>query len=284
MHDDATTAGEGGDGQPPLPFEAARVYARTVEGWAREPLPEDVVARRGLAYGTHPAQRVDVYAPRAVRAAPVLVFWHGGGWTNGYREWVAFMAPHVVRRGMVLVAPSYRLVHEARLPAACDDAAAVLPFVREHAAQWGADTQRLYLSGHSAGGHLAALTALRTGGVRGCLPVSAILDLHHPAPPPGSLEERVYTTVLADPDDDTVLSPLHWTRGNTVPFSLTVGEADSERVRRSNRRMAALLRLQPAPCELVVEAGLDHFATHTALADGDHPWYGRLQRLVDATG
>jgi acetyl esterase/lipase len=271
------------DGQPPLPFEAARVYARTVTEWGRQPLPPDVTTWRGLAYGEHPAQRLDVYAPRGARVAPVLVFWHGGGWTNGYREWVAFMAPHVVRRGLVLVAPSYRLVHQARLPAACDDAAAVLPFVRAHAAIWGADAQGLYLSGHSAGGHLAALTALRAGGVRGCLPVSAILDLHHPAPPPGSLEERVYTTVLADPDDDAVLSPLHWTRGNTVPFSLTVGEADSERVRRSNRRMAALLRLQPAPSELVVEAGLDHFATHTALADGGHPWYARLQRLVDAT-
>lgn len=271
------------DGQPPLPFEAARIYARTVTEWGRRPLPPDVTAWHGLAYGDHPAQRLDVYAPRGARAAPVLVFWHGGGWTNGYREWVAFMAPHVVRRGLVLVAPSYRLVHQARLPAACDDCVAALGAVRAHAGAWGADAQRLYLSGHSAGGHLAALTALRAGGVRGCLPISAILDLHHPAPPPGSLEERVYTTVLADPDDDAVLSPLHWTCGNTVPFSLTVGERDSERVRHSNRRMAALLRLQPAPSELVVEAGLDHFATHTALADGDHPWYVRLQRMVTAT-
>ncbi len=271
------------DGQPPLPFEAARVYARTVTAWSRQPLPAAVRAWRGLAYGGHAAHRCDVYAPHDAHAAPVLVFWHGGGWTNGYREWVAFMAPHVTRRGLVLVAPSYRLAHQARLPAAFDDCLALLPFLRSHAADWGGAADRLYLSGHSAGGHLAALAALRAGGVRGCLPVSAILDLHHPAPPPGSLEERVYTTVLADPDDDAVLSPLQWTRGNTVPFSLTVGEADSERVRRANRRMAALLRLQPAPCELVVEARLDHFATHTVLADGDHPWYGRLQRMVDVS-
>ncbi|MCB2027864.1 MAG: alpha/beta hydrolase fold domain-containing protein, partial [Rhodoferax sp.] len=70
-------------------------------------------------------------------------------------------------------------------------------------AQGGA-ADRFYLSGHSAGGHLAAMTALRRDRwadagvpadlIRGCLPISGIMDLYHPAPTPGSLEERVYTT------------------------------------------------------------------------------------------
>ena len=56
----------------------------------------------------------------------------------------------------------------------------------------------------------------------------------------------MYTTVLADRDDDARLSPIHWTRGNSVPFVLTCGALDSARVLRSNERMAALLRLQRA--------------------------------------
>jgi arylformamidase len=278
-------ADEDDDAQPPLPFAAAEAYARTVDAWSREPVDASIAVQRALAYGEHAKHRCDVYVPRDARNAPVLVFWHGGGWTNGYRRWVAFMAPQVVRLGLVFVAPSYRLAHEARLPAAYDDALQAIEFIVANAAAWGASPQQLYLSGHSAGGHLAALCALRRpdDAVRGCLPISAIMDLHHPAPPPNSLEERVYTMVLDDADDDARLSPVAWTRGNRVPFVLTVGEHDSERVRRSNRRLHALLREQLAPAALHVEAGCDHFATHTALADGAHPWYARLAQLVRET-
>jgi arylformamidase len=114
------------------------------------------------------------------------------------------------------------------------------------------------------------------------LPISAIMDLHHPSPPPGSLEERGCSMVLDDADDDARLSPIAWTRGNRVPFVLTAGEHDSERVRRSNRRLHALLCEQHAAVSLHVEPGLDHFATHTALRDGAHPWYARLAQLTAA--
>ena len=277
----------------PLPIAAAEDYARTVMSWAAVTLAEDVVAARDVAYGEHRLHRYNVFAPRGAGGRPVLVFWHGGGWTNGYRDWVSFMAPHVTRLGFVLVAPSYRLAPEHSLPAAFEDSLSLLAHVESNVACWGGDAARLYLAGHSAGGHLAALAALRSadrlraggreGSVRGCMPISGIMDLHHPKPEPESLEERVYTMVLADPTQDAAMSPLCWTAGNRVPFVLTCGEGDGERVIRSNTRMAALLRLQPAPAALYVERGQDHFQTHTSLRDGAHPWYGRLSQLAKET-
>lgn len=278
------------DHQPPMPFQAAEDYAVTVMTWARETLPDDVVATPGLAYGEDRLQRYDVYAPRGARNAAVLVFWHGGGWTNGYRDYVRFMAPHVTRLGMVLVAPSYRLAPAHRMPAPLDDCLAVLAtLARDIGAQGGAP-DRFYLSGHSAGGHLAAMTALRrdrwagagvpADAIRGCLPISGILDLYHPAPAPGSLEERVYTTVLAHDDEDAVMSPISWSVGNRVPFVLSHGERDSERVMRSNRRLFRLLRLQQGPVRHVVRGGRDHFQTHSDLRQADHAWYADLGRLV----
>lgn len=272
------------DDQPPLPA-AAQAYAERVTAWAARPLPPQVAAWRDVAYGTHPAQRLDVFAPRGARDAAVLVFWHGGGWTNGYRHWVHFMAAAVVQHGLVLVAPSYRLVQQARLPAALDDAAAALQFVAQRAADWGGSGERLLLSGHSAGGHIAAMTALAMpalpSGVCACLPISGIMDLHHPAPPPASLEERVYTSVLSAPDDDAAFSPVCWARGNTLRFDLSFGEHDSERVQRSNRRLHSLLRRQPGAVALTVQAGADHFSSHTDLADAGHPWYARVTRLAN---
>ena len=281
------------DGQPPMPFQAAVDYARTVMQWAQEALPPAMVVARDIPYGPHRLHRFNVFAPAAATCAPVLVFWHGGGWTNGYRHYQTFMAPHLVRLGMVLVAPSYRLAPEHPLPCAHEDSMALLAELERYLPQWGGAPDQVYLAGHSAGGHLAALAALRVADreragigadmVRGCLPISGIMDLHEPHPAAGSLEEKVYTTVLRtrDPVFDTLLSPLFWTAGNRVPFALTYGEHDSARVKKSNARMLAMLQAQPAAVSGVMEPGRDHFQTHTALRLPTDGWY---QRLADMAG
>ncbi|MBS7807233.1 alpha/beta hydrolase [Variovorax sp. PCZ-1] len=269
------------DGQIPMPFPAAAQYAAQVMTWAREADFSGLQVQRGLAYGAHRLQRMDVFAPQAAHHAPILIFWHGGGWTNGYREYVHFMAKHVCASGMILIAPSYRLVSTHKLPAAYEDALACLAHVHAHASEFGGNTQRILLSGHSAGGHLASLLALRKqspahSSIQACLPISAIMDLHHPAPPPDSLEERVYKLVLQNPLDDTLMSPLCWAAGNNIPFELFIGEHDSERVRLSNRRLHTLLKTQPAPAALHQHAGQSHFDTHTSLMQPNHPWYRQL--------
>jgi acetyl esterase/lipase len=189
---------------------------------------------------------------------------------------------------MVLVAPGYRLAPDHRLPAACEDSLAALRSSMAHCAALGADTGRIFLAGHSAGGHLAALLALRHAGaghagIRACLPISGIMDLRHPAPEAASLEERVYTLVLDRPEDDLTHSPVHWAAACTIPMHLSWGEHDSERVQRSNRELGALLTQADAAQYLCAEPGLDHFSTHTRLRDPMAPWYKRLARLLEET-
>jgi acetyl esterase/lipase len=193
------------------------------------------------------------------------------------------MAKHVCALGMILVAPSYRLVTTHKLPAAYEDALACLQHVQSLAQDFGGDAQRILLSGHSAGGHLASLVALRRqstvhSSIRACLPISAIQDLHHPSPSPGSLEERVYSLVLQNTLDDAVMSPICWAAGNQIPFEITIGEKDSERVRLSNQRLHALLHAQGTPAALHEHLGQSHFDTHTSLVQPTHPWYTLLSR------
>lgn len=269
------------DGQMPMPFQAAADYATKVMSWAREADFSHLNVQRGLAYGKHRLQRFDVFAPKGAKQAPILIFWHGGGWTNGYREYVHFMASQVCAMGIILVAPSYRLVTTHKLPAAYEDALDCLAQVHTQADAFGGDAQRILLSGHSAGGHLASLVALRRqspqqSSIRACLPISAIMDLHHPCPASGSLEERVYTMVLQNPQDDSVMSPICWAAGYQTPMELTVGEYDSDRVRLSNQRLQALLLVQGMRVPLHNLLGHNHFQTHTGLADASHPWYARL--------
>jgi arylformamidase len=277
--------------QMPLPSPAAQRYADTVLAWARQ-TPAHLPRECDVPYGPHRQQTYDVFYPPQAARAPVVIFWHGGGWTNGHKAWCWFMAEHVTRLGAVLVLPGYRLAPEHRMPAAFDDC---LLLLRALAARPGfaGDLRQLHLAGHSAGGHLAALTALRVGrgdaqldgriAVRGCAPISGIMDLGHPEPAPGSLEARVYDMVLERPDEDGVFSPVCWTAGNSLAFALNYGECDAPRVIRSNQRLAALLACQSGPLDCHVEAGRDHFDTHLALRDPRSRWYASLENLIKET-
>ncbi|WP_194271051.1 alpha/beta hydrolase [Comamonas testosteroni] len=275
----------------PLPFAQAEAYALQVMTWAHELPTAGLDVRLGIPYGSHPLHRYDVFGSENASNAPILVFWHGGGWTNGYRGYVSFMAALVAKLGCILVAPSYRLAPQDKLPAAYEDGLAALRHVHENAGMFGGNSQCIFLAGHSAGGHLAALIALRSAdmqkagipqqAIRACLPISGIMDLHHPTPEAGSLEQRVYTMVLNTADDDVAMSPIHWSQDSRVPMHLSYGELDSERVQRSNQVLAQQLSQAGTPCSLTVEPGLDHFATHTTLSTPQAAWYQRLKNVLE---
>jgi acetyl esterase len=89
------------------------------------------------------------------------VNFHGGGWCLGTPEQSAWLASHVAElTGSVVVSPAYRLAPEHPYPAAVDDAWAALLWVATHAARLGGDPTRIAVMGDSAGGNLAAVTAL----------------------------------------------------------------------------------------------------------------------------
>lgn len=124
-------------------------------------LPESVAVRQDLAYGADPAQRVDVYLPRAPRAAPVLFMVHGGAWMLGDKAHGGVVANKVGRwvpKGYILVSVNYRLSPPEPLQQARDVAKA-LAFTQREAGGWGGDANRIVVVGHSAGAHLVALLA-----------------------------------------------------------------------------------------------------------------------------
>jgi acetyl esterase/lipase len=109
----------------------------------------------------------DLYRPRHPSGgspSPVLVYVHGGGWVLGFRRWQGrLLIRRLVRTGWTCVSIQYRLSPRATWPAHIIDVKRAIAWVKRQAPSWGADPERVAISGNSAGGHLAALAALTPG-------------------------------------------------------------------------------------------------------------------------
>ena len=115
-----------------------------------------------LAYGSEKAQRLDFHrAGRRSRAAPLILFVHGGGWTNGSKDNATgrHKAPHYTGLGYNFATTDYRLVPDATVEQQAQDVADALKHLLDHADRLGIDRDKVVLMGHSAGAHLVALVA-----------------------------------------------------------------------------------------------------------------------------
>ncbi|MFW5844708.1 MAG: alpha/beta hydrolase, partial [Planctomycetota bacterium] len=102
---------------------------------------------------------LDIHAPDAANALPVVIYVHGGGWWQGDKRAVHQKADFFNAAGWLFVSVNYRLTPDVPFPTHAQDVARAVAWVRSHIAAYGGDPQRLVLFGHSAGAHLAALVA-----------------------------------------------------------------------------------------------------------------------------
>lgn len=119
-----------------------------------------VVSTTDLAYGTDARQRLDVYRPQQTQRAPVMVFWYGGSWQHGSKDYYRFVGQSLARRGIVAILPDYRLAPDHPFPAFVEDAASAARWARDHAEELGGDPNRIYIAGHLAGGNNALMLVL----------------------------------------------------------------------------------------------------------------------------
>ena len=256
----------------------------------------DECVRRGqgvrgeeAAYGGDPYQSLAIY--RAARPnGAVFLFWHGGGWTGGYKEWMAFMAPAFTSAGVTFISAGYRLAPQHLFPTGLEDCTDAVVWVHANATRYGADSKRLFIGGHSAGGHYAALLAVTRGWqakhslprdvVRGCLPISGVYHFGEDsglAMRPRFLGSESATT-------DRRASPIHQIEGTPPPFFLTYGERDFPHLMRQADAMEAALRKAGGLVEQHVLPGRDHFSASHAGGEPEGPLVPRalawMKRLV----
>lgn len=142
-----------------LGIEATR---KLMESAPQAPAPE-MAEVRDLAFpGPHGTVPLRLYRPRPGPGAPVIVYFHGGGMIMGTLDSFDGLSRNLAAAcDAVVVSVEYRLAPEHRYPVANDEAYEAVRWVHDHAGELGVDASRIAVAGDSAGGSLAAATALR---------------------------------------------------------------------------------------------------------------------------
>lgn len=226
---------------------------------------------RRFAYGPTSIEGLDVY-PTPRPNAPVMVFLHGGAWRGGEARSQAYAAEMFVRAGAHWVVPDFATALDVGLDGMVAQVRRAVAWVAQHAARFGGDPERLYVGGHSSGGHLAgnvlvtdwaADFGLPLGVVKGGLCVSGMYDLRAVR-----LSARS-SYVKFDDRIEHELSPQRHLDRLTAPVVVAYGERDSPEFQRQSREFAEAVKQAGRLQRLVVAPGLNHFEIPETLARPD---------------
>jgi len=278
---------------PPLLQPGADDYARRVSMASKEAMRSTCCAL-DLPYGDHYWQKVDIYMPPGGTGPwPVLCYLHGGAWANGCKEWMGFMAPGLVTTPLVFVSISYRLAPDARMPLIASDCADAVAWVYRNIESFGGSPQQMFIGGHSAGGHLAALLALRqdllaprgvpTPLFKACFPTSARFDLR-PRLPASRSDQHLQARVLDSAESAWEWSPLRWAEGNTTPFLVTWGEEDFPDLVTQGTEFVQALRQQPGRVDQIVLASESHFTANEESGRPESRWRREATAWIQTYG
>jgi len=124
-----------------------------------EPVVNEPGVFRNLAYGEGNFRTLDFFSPMAAKAEPLVVFVHGGAWQGGSRGEYEKMCFQLQESGIAAATIDYRLSPAVTHPAHAEDAAAALDWLHGHAGKFHFNAAKIFVVGHSAGGHIAGTIA-----------------------------------------------------------------------------------------------------------------------------
>lgn len=232
-----------------------------------------------VSYGAHPRSRVDVFPgqPGGGKGA-LIVFIHGGYWRSLDKSMFSHVAGPANAAGFDVALPGYSLCPDVSIADIVDEVRQCCLFLSQ---RYG---RRLVLTGHSAGGHLAAEAAAtewthygaRADLVQACLSISGLFDLRPLMLTPMNADLRL------TPAEAIASSPLLRPMRNRLPFDSWVGAEESFEFLRQARSLAAAWAGEGLPCRYEAVPGHNHFSIGDLLSRADHPMTRRLLEL--ATG
>jgi len=240
---------------------------------------ETLPSRRDVAYGAGKDERLDLYFPEnAAGRAPIHLFMHGGYWRAFSKDDYAFVADAITAAGAIAAIVDYSLMPGARMASLVEQVQRAAQWLAKNAASFGGDEERLTVSGHSAGGHLAAMACLPGAGdyrIRGALLLSGLYEL---APLAASfLQDEIHLT----PEEIESFSPLRFPGNSATRFILAVGEKETKPFHQQARDYLNHLRREACDADLVTLKGEHHMGVVLSLGTPRTECAGLLARLIE---
>jgi arylformamidase len=245
------------------------------------------------------ATSLDVYAPATGTDHPIIVWIHGGGWRKGDKAHVQAKPEALNRQGFVFVSINYRLNSEATYAQQAGDVAKAIRWVHDHAREFGGSPEHIFVMGHSAGAHLAALVAtdhrylvaegLKLSNLQGAILLDgAGYDI------PKQIEQarlprmkEMYRTVFGtDLSKQQDASPItHVTLGKGIPPFLILHVADRRDSRQQSEALAERLKSAGTSAKVVAAEGKNHATINRELGNsGDVPTEALFEFLKKQMG
>ncbi len=245
-------------------------------------VPPNVEVRKDMVYTEgDPADmskhKLDLYLPKDKKNFPVLMFIHGGAWSSGDRSMYGLIGYGFARLGMAVAIPSYRLMPKNPHPAQIEDVAAAFAWVYENLPQLGGDIKRLYLIGHSSGGHLAALLALDRGYLQKYkIPVSAVRGV---AALSGLYDVSRLPGFRSDPGARDA-SPLHLIHSHAPPFLVSYCQWDYAGLPKQARDFTTALKKDFVAAQLTYIPRENHVSELMNLWSDDDPLRSAILNFI----
>ncbi|OWK40185.1 alpha/beta hydrolase [Fimbriiglobus ruber] len=206
--------------------------------------------------------KLDLYLPEGQTGAPVLVFFHGGGYTKGDRKDAAQFGRTLAKHGVAVAAAGYRLLPANKYPAPVEDGAKAVAWVKANASKYGLAADKLFVGGHSAGGHLASVLAtdpkLNGGDIRGVVSLSGGYKIG---------PDRVSQYGGEEPARQA--SPLTHVRAGLPAFFLAYADKDNPGKDKQTAEFADALKANKVIATVYEAKGREHGTLLTKIADGD---------------
>ena len=215
-------------------------------------------ARLDLPYGVSPRQRLDVF-PCGAPSSPTLIFFHGGYWQMNDKEPYTFLGEGVLSAGFNLAMVEYTLAPSARMDQIVGEARGAVAWVIEHVKEIGGDPTRVFVSGHSAGGHLTAM-AMADARVAGGVAISGIFDLE-----PIRLN-YLNAKLGLDAAEAARNSPILHLPSRAAPLVVTAGLGELPELIRQSEEYAEAWKGRGLAGRYLPVSGHDHFSILEELA------------------
>jgi len=228
-----------------------------------------VARQKNIVYNKETKLSLNVFSPKGNKEPkPVLLYVHGGSWVHGKKSTYNFLGKRMARKGVVTVITDYRLSPDANNDGMAMDVASSLKWIRENIASYGGDPNKIFISGHSAGGQLAAQVAMNDhyfdslhikNPVKGTILIDAFgLDMYTFFNE-SNYNRKVYLSVFSeDPLMWKKSSPQYGLHANMPPFLIFVGGKTGGSIIRSNNAFYSALQKYQPDAKLIIVKGTRH--------------------------